>query len=275
MLLLVALAAAMIVGTPQGVRAQLVDPAATSAKGGGMTRSAIHVADSLYGATDVAGALEVLRGRLEVAPDDFEAMWRGARAALTLGILTEDRDAKLRWLQTAAGFGEGALALRPHDATSLAWAAATKGRLAMDDHTPRTTARLGKEVWALTGALLDQRPDDPMGNAIRGKLIQEVRRLSWLERTLARLLLGMDVVAAATWADAEKHLQMAVAGDPGMVLYHLDLGDTYRLQGKSEQALATYRRGLAVEERLPVDAYYKRRIQDGMRALGRDGRGGP
>ena len=249
--------------------AQVLDAQASMVSVGSAARPTVEVADSFYRAMDAPGAMDVLIARLRAAPDDPEATWRAARVALTLGILTEDRDAKLKWLRAATAYGERLLALDPDGAESLAWAAATKGRLAMDAHNPVTTARLGREVWTLTEALLALDPDHPLGNAIRGKLVQEVRRLSWGERLLARFLLGGDIMGAATWSDSEAYLERAVKGDPGMVVYHLDLGDTYRLQGKSEQAAEAYLRGLALQERLPVDAYYKRRIMDGVRALSR------
>lgn len=229
--------------------------------------SDLVAADSLYRAMDAEGAMEVIRARLAVVPDDFEATWRGAAVVLSLGIVARDRAVRLGWLRAAAAFGDQLLAQRPHDVVSLTWAAATKGRLALEERNPMRTAGLGKEAWALTELLLAADPGHPMGNAVRGKLVQEVRRLSRAERVLARLLLGGEIAGATAWSDSERHLERAVAADPGMVLYHLDLGDTYRLQGKSGRALETYTRGLALPDNLPVDPYFKRRILDGVREL--------
>lgn len=223
--------------------------------------------DSLYRAMDAEGAMGLIRARLAVAPEDFEATWRAAAVALTLGVLAQDPAARLGWLRHAATHGDRLLTLRPDDPASLTWAAAAKGRLAIEERNPLRTAGLGKEVWVLTEALLASDPGNAMGHAIRGKLMQEIRRLSRAERLLARILLGNDIAGVATWSDAERHLERAVAADPGMVLFRLDLGDTYRLQGKSAEALEVYTRGLALPDRLPVDPYYKRRILDGMRAL--------
>lgn len=224
--------------------------------------------DSLYRAMDAEGAMGLIRARLAVAPEDFEATWRAAAVALTLGVLAQDQGARLGWLRSAATHGDRLLILRPDDPVSLTWASATKGRLAIEERNPLRTAGLGKEVWVLTEALLASDPGSAMGHAIRGKLMQEIRRLSRAERLLARILLGNDIAGVATWSDAERHLEWAVAADPGMVLFRLDLGDTYRLQGKAAQARDAYARGLALPDRLPVDPYYKRRILDGMKALG-------
>lgn len=256
---------------PEGGRAQMAGPVA-DASDGPLSRSTAALGDSLYLAGDLNGAMTLLDERLTSVPDDFDALWRETRAALTLGILAERRDDKVRWLQVASRHADRLMELRPDDRIALAWTAAAKGRLAMEIRHPVAIARLGREVWRVTGVLLTQEPDDPMGNDVRGKLVLELRRMSWGERILARALLGSDVVGAARWSDAESYLERAVESDPGMVLYHLDLGDAYRLQGKSSDALQTYRDGLALPARYPVDEYFKRRIQDGLGAL--PGRGG-
>lgn len=234
---------------------------------------ATQVADSLFSAMDPKGAMAVLDARLEKAPDDFAALWRATATALTLGILSENHDQRMRWLHAAERYGDRGMALRPKDPVAMEWAVAAKGRLAIDDRNPVTTARLGKQVWKLGEALLAEDPGNPIGNDALGKLIIEIRKLSWGERLLARALVGWNVVGAAHWSDAERLLKRAVEGDPRMVVYHMDLGDAYRLQGKDARALQAYRDGLAQPNRYAVDPYYKRQIQRRVRELERHGGG--
>ncbi|MDP2959523.1 MAG: hypothetical protein Q8N53_24095, partial [Longimicrobiales bacterium] len=161
------------------------------------------------------------------------------------------------WLRIADGHGSDLLRIRPDDPEALAWAAAAKGRRAIAEEGPRTVANLAKDAWSLTGRLLAVRPDHPLGNHVRGKLHQEVARLPALKRFLARMFLGSRLVSQAKWELAEEHILRAIAGDPGMVLFYLDLGETYRYQGKTAEALAMYHRGLAVPDRFPVDERFK------------------
>jgi len=220
-------------------------------------RSAVEIADSLMTEEDTEGSYAVLAARLEVAPDDFEARWRATRGALGLGIMGADRDIRQVWLRIADEQGTALLRIRPDDPEALAWAAAARGRRALAEESARTVVRLAEESWELTGRLLAADPDHPLGNHVRGKLHQEVARLPAVKRFLARMFLRGDLLSRAKWSLAEEHFLRAIAGDPGMVLFYLDLGETYRYQGKTSEALAMYRRGLAVPDRLPVDARFK------------------
>jgi hypothetical protein len=271
-LALLALCAAAL---PDPGAAQLADGPIRVPPAETLVRSSIDVADSLFMAMDPDSSMAVLAARLDAAPNDFEALWRAARTALSLGILTGNRDEELHWLEAADAYGDRLMALRPDDTVALVWSAATKGRLAIENGGAVTTARLGKAVWALTDSLLARAPSSPLGNDVRGKLLQEILRLSRTKRLMARLLMGSDPVGAADWASSERHLQRAVAGDPGMVLFYVDLGDTYRLQGKDKKALDTYRDGLAVPNLYPVDEHYKRDLVSRIAALERQGVSGP
>lgn len=220
-------------------------------------RSAVEMADSLLGVKDTEGSYAVLAARLEAAPDDFEARWRATRAALGLGIMGPDRESRRAWLRVADEHGQELLRIRPDDPEALAWAAAARGRRALAEDSPRLVVGLARDAWALTGKLLAIDPDHPLGNHVRGKLHQEVARLPAVKRFLARMLMGSQLLSEAKWSLAEEHLQKAIAGDPGMVLFYLDLGETYRYEGKVSEALAMYRRGLEVPERFPVDERFK------------------
>lgn len=228
-------------------------------------RASVLVADSLVAAGALEEAYEVLQARLDVAPDDFAARLLAVKAALALGIMGNRAPLRLHWLRVAAGEGRLLLDLRPEDPEAMAWAAAALGRVALAEDGMRTVVRLAEEVWALTGRLLEVAPDHALGNHVRGKMNQEAMRLSAVKRFMGRLLLGFDLPAQASWAQAEAHLTKAVALDPGMVLFYLDLGDTYRFQGKDAEAAAVYERALTLPDRLPVDAHLKgilrRRLQ--------------
>ncbi len=233
-----------------------------------LARSAVEIADGLLAENDMEGSYAALVARLEVDPDDFEARWRAARGALGFGIMGPDRQSRTAWLRVADQHGHELLRVRPDHPEALAWAAAARGRRALAEESPRLVVNLAKEAWQLTGELLAMRPDHPLGNHVRGKLHQEVARLSTVKRFLARLFLGGgELLGEAKWSLAEEHLQRAIAGDPGMVLFYLDLGETYRYEGKLSEALAMYRRGLAVEDRLPVDGRFKATMRNRITTL--------
>ena len=224
--------------------------------------SAIEAADALLDSMDAIGSYRRLVARLEVDPDDFAARWRAARAALALGIMETDNDRTVAWLRAGDVHADAALALRPDDPESLVWAAAIKGRLAIDAGGAREKVRLGQAVWDLGHRLLEIEPDHALGHDVLGKLHQEVRRLAPWQRWLARAFMGSDPIKLASWDDAEAHLTRAIELDPGYVVFYRDLRETYWLQGKLDEAVATFRAGLEVDVRYPTDPKFKRVIRE-------------
>ena len=227
----------------------------------------LAVADSLFFAMEPDSALLRLEVRLEVAPDDFEARWQAARAALVLGTIREGGDeSKGQMLRRATYHAEYALALRPDDPEALSWAAATKGRLAIDDSGVRAQAQLAHEVWELSNRLLAIDPNHPLGNDVIGKLHQEITKLSGFERFLARTILGGGAaLKEASWERSEEHLLRAIEADPTVVLFYLDLGETYLAQGKVELAIPVLEAGLALPDMYPPDPKFKRTLRRRLR----------
>jgi len=221
------------------------------------TATAVQIADSLLSAGDVEGSYAALEAQLDRDPDDFEARWRATRAALGLGIAGATHQERQTRLREADAHGRELLRVRPDDPEALAWAAAAEGRRALGEDDPRTIVELAQEAWDLTGRLLATHPDHALGNHVRGKLHQEVARLPAWKRIIARVFVHANLLGEAKWALAEEHLLRAVTQDPGMVLFYLDLGETYRYQGKTTAALAVYRRGLVVPNRFPIDSRFK------------------
>lgn len=231
---------------------------------------AIQVADSLFfQALDARAALDRLHLRLDVAPRDFEARWRAARAALALGIATEARKERRSWYELGERHGQQALEERPDDIEALTWTAAVKGRLAIEFGGARSKSRRGQEIWNLTHAILDMQPDHAWAHDILGKLNQEVEKLGTVQRFMGRLVMSSDPLSKSSWEQSEEHLKAAIESDPDVVLFYLDLGDTYRLQDKDEDARRVYERGLNVPIRYPPDPIFKRRIGERLAELGR------
>ena len=229
---------------------------------------AVAIADSLLGAGDLPGSYAVLAARLAEAPDDYEARWRATRSALGMGIVGTTHEARRTWLRVADAHGRDLLRLRPNTPDAMAWAAAARGRRALGEDGMRTVARLAKETWILTGRILALEPDHALANEVRGKAHQEAARMPTVTRFFARMLMGNALMdEASRWDMAERHLLRAIASDPGLVMSYLDLGESYGYQRKWTEAEATYRRGLAVRPRYPVDEKLKSIMRERLAAL--------
>lgn len=231
-------------------------------------RGPLEVADSLlFRAMDPGAALELLEIHLASNPRDVEALWRAARAGLVLALGQRERPDRRRLLLLADAYGDSARAAAPDDIDALTWSAASKGRLTIEVGGKRSKARRGQEVWDIAHRILELDPDHPFAHDILGKLNQEVRKLGTVQRFLARLLVGNDPIRRSTWEAAEEHLRKAVEGDPTVLLFYLDLGETYMLQGKNDEARAAFEAGLNVPDLYPTDPNFRERIGRHLREL--------
>ncbi|MDE0729516.1 MAG: hypothetical protein OSB36_01185 [Longimicrobiales bacterium] len=232
--------------------------------------TALATGDSLFFSMEPLASFRRLEARVEIAPSDYEARWRAARAALILGVIEEDRERTGRWLRIAVQHASEARALRPDNVDAIAWLAAAKGRLAQDIGGAREQVRLAQEVWALTQEALAIDGNHALANSVFGKLNQEVRSLSGFERFIARTFMGGgDPMKSSSWEAAEEHILRALESEPGTVLFYKDLGDTYRLQDKLDLARTTYQEGLAAPDLYPSDPMWKEQMIDRIKQLGR------
>jgi tetratricopeptide (TPR) repeat protein len=232
--------------------------------------TALATGDSLFFSMEPLASFRRLEARVEIAPSDYEARWRAARAALILGVIEEDRERTGRWLRIAVQHASEARRLRPDNVDAIAWLAAAKGRLAQDIGGAREQVRLAQEVWALTQEALAIDGNHALANSVFGKLNQEVRSLSGFERFIARTFMGGGApMKSSSWEAAEEHILRALENEPGTVLFYKDLGDTYRLQDKLDLARTAYQEGLAAPDLYPSDPMWKEQMADRIKQLGR------
>lgn len=219
--------------------------------------TAAERSDRLLEAGDLVGAYALLEAHLGDAPDDAEARWRAVRIAVAQSVVGPRHEVRRRWANEADAHGVELLRVRPDDPEALAWAAAARGRRALNEGGVRGPAELGREVYDWTERVLARDPGHALANHVRGRLSQEIASLPGPARVLARLVVGSGMAALGRWSLAEEHHLKAVRGDPGMVFYYLDLGETYAAQGQERAAVAIWRRALQLPDRYPVDARFK------------------
>lgn len=239
-----------------------------------LSATPLEQADSLFLAFEPATALAVLEAHIRHRPDDYEARWRATRAGLVLGVLEDDDEATMAFLERAEGHGEVAVELEPEGVDGLYWTGAVLGRQALL-HGPRSSTRLVERVWDLAHRLLEIEPDHAGGHNILGKLNQEVMSLSGFERFLGRLLFRAEPLKEATWERAVHHHEAAVASDPEVVLFHFDLATTYAALERFDEARDHLRAALDVTPTYPVDPHFQRLARDRLEELpAQEGSGG-
>jgi tetratricopeptide (TPR) repeat protein len=233
--------AALVLAVSGEARAQTFGPPGIDLRVPVGVVSPVSEADARYFRGDPLGSLQLLEAHLAVDPDDYEVLWRAARAALSLGVSEKGSRAQNRWLDPAMEFGKRAVALRADGIDGLYWRGTAHGRRAMNA-SPDYATELAQRVYDDAHAVLAL--DSVHGGAhnLLDKLSYQVTSLSRFERALGGLLMGNDTLSRASWGRAEEHLSAAAASWPDLVVFQFDLAQLYRKRGRREEARIAYER---------------------------------
>ncbi len=220
----------------------------------------VRQSDAAHASFDLKAALDLLDDALDVAPDDYEALWRATREAVNLGMLASSGDDAKAWYQTAVGYARRAREANPEGIEGGEWLAIALGREALHEG-PRSRVRMAVEIREVALETLARDSTNAGAHHVLGEWNAQIRRLSGVERWMARKLLGGSVFEEANWEDAERHLRLAIRFDPDGLIHYLDLARVYQDTGREEDALRLAADVLAKPSIEPSDALTKKEAE--------------
>ena len=197
--------------------------------------SHVAIGDSAHVARNASGALAHYEAAIAADPDDYEALWKASREAVDLGEFMTDEAQRKALYAKAEGYGKRAVAARPDDAEGHFAMARALGRAALT-MGKRDRVKYAGEVRKEALATLELNPNH--GGALHVMAIwnAEVMRLNAIERFFAKNLLGGRIFDTASWNEAMKYMERAVAADPERIVHHLDMGRMYAELGNKDRA---------------------------------------
>ncbi|UCC24358.1 MAG: hypothetical protein JSU98_11545 [Gemmatimonadales bacterium] len=114
----------------------------------------------------------------------------------------------------------------------LAVATGTRGEMS----SGRTQLAWAERMHELVQVLLESQPGHPGAEHLLGRLHAGVLRMGSLRRWVARALFGGEILAMASWDEAQVLLQEAARKAPCMPDHHYELAALYRDTGRPELA---------------------------------------
>ena len=180
-------------------------------------------------ARDARGAIEHFQAALAIDSTDYVSNWAGALSLIDLGKVTPDsvpsreRDSLYA---LAEAYARRAVAANPTDAEGHFALAVAIGRAALTQSKKervRSAVEIRKE--ALETIRLDSNHDG--GYHVLGRWNAEVMRLSSMQRFFAKAFLGGVALGKASWDEAIRNLEKAVALNPQRIYHRLDLARIY------------------------------------------------
>ena len=249
-----ALLAALALSIPAGGLAQT--PRAEPDLTGDEMARLVRRSDDAHASFDPAGALDILEDALQAAPDDYDALWRATREAVSLGMLASSDDVAREWYQAAVGYARKARKANPRGPEGGEWLAIALGRQALHEG-PRSRVRMAVEIRDVALETLALDSTNAGAHHVLGEWHAQIRRLSGMERWMAKHLLGGSVFDEANWEEAERQLRLAIHYDPGGLIHYLDLARMYRDTGRGPEAVEVAGEILAKPSVEPVDSLTK------------------
>ncbi len=216
----------------------------------------IPEAHDLYLDHLVMESLQLFEDVSEQFPENYEALWGAARSAIAQGLLSSGRTIQNQWYKIGESYARRATEVEPKSLEGLYWLLTAKGLRAVRSGA-REASALGGEVHDLAHQVLEMDSLHAGAHHALGILNYRVRRLSWIERFVARTFLGADVMNLTSWEDAERYLTRAVELRPEYILFRLDLGIMYQHRKRMEEARSQFQRALELPVLEPPDPRFQ------------------
>ena len=223
-------------------------------------------ADRLYQEGRHLESLALLERHLESAPNDYLAQVMAARETLVLGYVAGRSDSAKALLRHSISYGEGAQGVDSAGIDGKYLTMAARGRLALIEG-PRTRAGLGAQVEREALALLAVDSLHAGAHNALGRVYLEIAQLSWIERILARALMGGSIVGRASWDSAERHLRRAMELQPERNLYYVDVGSLLVLRGRLDEARTVLEKALLVPLEIPAQEGFREEMRELLRQI--------
>ena len=229
-------------------------------------RTQVLAGDQAHAALDAAGALGHYERALAIDSLHYEALWKAARDAVDLGEITTDRARRAALYRRGEAYARRAVAVNAGDAEAHFHLARALGLTELSVGV-RDRVKYANEVRAEALRALERDPTHPGALHVLGMWNAEVMRLSGFERGFARRFLGGKVFASASWAEAIRYMEEAVAVDPERLVHHLALARMYRDRGQNAKARQHYEAVLRGRMTELNDAWYRVSAERELAAL--------
>ncbi len=199
-------------------------------------------------------------------PSTYLELWQAAAAAVDQGEFERNESVRTALYAKATRYARRAVALNPGDPEGHFHLSRAIGRTALAAG-PRERVKFGIEVREEALAALKLAPRHPGALHVMGVWHAEIMRLNGISRTVAKAFLGGQVFGTASWAEALRHLELAVEIEPARLVHRLDLARIYRDLDRPNDARAAYRAAIAAPASDPNDAVYRQHAVDELKRL--------
>jgi tetratricopeptide (TPR) repeat protein len=199
----------------------------------------LALGDRAHAALDARTALAHYEAAAAANPQSYPAQWKSSRSLMDLSSVEHNAHRRDSLYGAAEAYARRAIALAPNEAEGHFALARALGKTALTQ-SPKGRIKYAKDIRNEALKCLDLDPKHAGCLHVMGMWNAEVRRLNGFVRSFARTFLGGQIFGSATWDQAIRYMEQAVAIEPKRIAHRIDLADIYRDAGRKEKAEEEY-----------------------------------
>lgn len=199
--------------------------------------------DQHYAAARLPEARSAYLASLQESPGRYATLCRLSRTESELGEVQKG-DAQRETRAAAVEHARAAVKAAPDSAAGHVWLAVALGRQALDEG-PKTRLALSREIKSEVDRALQLDPGIGRAWHVLAMWNVKLSGLNAIERMAANVVLG-GVPKGASFENAEKAFQKAIALEPDYVNHRLEYGRLLKDRGRKDEARQELRRAVAL-----------------------------
>ncbi|MDF1504189.1 hypothetical protein [Roseisolibacter sp. H3M3-2] len=207
-----------------------------------------------------ASALRHYEAALSADARNYEALHKASAAAIDAGEAAPDAARRTALYKSGEQYARRAVEANPGHAEGHFALARALGRTAQSvGSRERVKYAADVRTHALEALRID--PRHPGALHVMGMWNAEIMRLSGVTRFMAKNFLGGKVFDSASWDEAQRYLEQAVAVEPDKLVHRVDLAEIYADRKNTAKAREQVDFVLKAPAAEANDAKYKRQAE--------------
>lgn len=219
----------------------------------------IDQADAKHDDDAYSATYELLQQAEQLEANNFEVVWRLARAHFDFSDNSEDETVISDNFYKGLDYAKKALELDDSRAESHKWYGILIGKVGELEGTKQKILN-SYEVKDHTLKAIELDPEDDGNFHVMGRWHYTLSDLSWFERKIAGLIYATP--PEASFEEAAEYFKKAIALEPTDIRNHLWLGNTYVALDKNELAKQEYNAALAITAENDSDRKLQKEAQE-------------
>lgn len=237
---------------------------ASMALGADSAEDLIQKGNVFYDKLQPAEALKYYLPAEKLAPDNAGLLVRIARQYRHLMSDARNLDEKVRLGTLAVKYSDRAVALAPNDAEAQLAVAISYGKL-LPFQSNKEQFLNSRVIKTAADKVIATDPANDLGWQVLGRWKFNIAAIGGLKRVLAQTAFGK--LPTATYEDAARCFEKAIALNPQRLMHYIELGRTYAVMGNTAEARKFIAKGLAMPDTEKDDPETKRQGREILQQL--------